>query len=271
MYTDNNTSKVMTRIVIIFVTIVFFQICTSYINKRKNQNNKKKSSERKQDFDQLEKIQDILISHLRSLGKGNLTRTTISLNIKDLNEFTLYSYLVQAIYGNEVGIGKICGKDFINGVLIKISEDDYFRNKICSELYGISIGIIISVLSSELNKKVDFLEIQNYLKMFDGFNQKALVRGYILSFKAHEKFFEKERIESLRYYQDMFGDLILNKINNHQDYPDPLQSRMIDSSFFLSFAATMETYKKHDPSLRGVLSTIYREYEKNGIFKQKEN
>lgn len=271
MYTDNNTNKVMTRVVLIFVTIVFFLIYTSYIIKRKNQNNKKKSSEQKQDFDQLEKIQDKLISYLRSLGKGNLTRATISLNIKDLNEFTLYSYLVQAIYGNEVGIGRICGKDFINGISIRINEDDYFRNKICSELYGVSIGIIISILSSQLNKKVNFLEIQNYLKTFDGFNQKALVRGYILSFKAQKSFFDKERTESLRYCQDMFDDLILNKTNNHQDYPDPIQSRMIDNSCFLSFAATMETYKNNDPSLRAILSTIYSEYEKNGIFKQKEN
>jgi len=264
-------NKTLTRIVLIFVTIVFSLIYTSYIIKRKNQKNKGKSSEQKQDYDQLEKIQDKLISHLRDIGKGDLTCTTINLNIKDLNEFKLYSYLVQAIYGSELGIGKICSKVFVNGVLIRISEDDYFRNKICSELYGISIGIIIYILSNELNKKVDFLEIQNYLKTFDGFNQKALVRGYILSSKANKKFFEKERLESLKYCQDIFSDLILDKINNHQDYPDPLQSRIIDNSCFLSFSATMETYKKYDPSLRWILNTIYSEYEKNGIFKQKEN
>lgn len=243
------------------VVVIFFCIYIMYRRKNKNQGNKDKSSEKIQS-DCMATIRIRLIDYYKIFGGGNP-----ELDVRYPQEFTLYSFIVRAIYGDESGIKAIYNEKIINEISSKIDTDSDYRNKICSELYGVSIGMIMSILSEKLNRQVDLLKIQEYLKTFENFNQKALCRGYILSFKANKMLFVENRIEALRYYQDIFSDLFLNKKNNHQDYPDQIQSRLIEASCYLSFSSLISSYEKDDLSLNDVLISMYGKYEKSGIFK----
>lgn len=258
---DINGNMIQAFILQILIPVVIIIFLISCIYKNKNQENKDKGSEKIQS-DHMEIIQKRLIDYVKHFGGDNP-----ELDVRYLNETILYSFIVRAIYGDEVGIGLIYTEKTINELFSKINTDNDYRDKICSELYGVSIGMIISILSEKFNRQVDFLKIQEYLKTFEDFNQKALCRGYILSFKANKMFFVENRIEALRYYQDIFSDLFLNKKNNRQDYPDQIQSRLIETSCHLSFSGVTSLYKKNDLSLGDMLISIYSKYEKSGIFK----
>lgn len=108
------------------VVVIFFCIYIMYRRKNKNQGNKDKSSEKIQS-DCMATIRIRLIDYYKIFGGGNP-----ELDVRYPQEFTLYSFIVRAIYGDESGIKAIYNEKIINEISSKIDTDSDYRNKICS-------------------------------------------------------------------------------------------------------------------------------------------